>query len=243
VEQFKNNKYEKNFFRYNMEISQNEWYSAFLIKALKNDLKQCQDLKDSLPYRQKVINNLYKLNYYIEKLNGNAGFGPIEGTWKTSLNIDNFNSEVSNTTGKYLDSLAGQFQKVRNINTHREDAVSKSLKERIGSDGLIKLKNNYYNKQLENVVLDRLRVERYIETDSRIIQKYDPGYMIPLSKSGRAHFYAPYKLIADIKIDTYWFNLIVLWLSALAWYAALYFNLLQKLVDFIENVKIKNSQK
>ena len=33
VEQFKNNKYEKNFFRYNMEISQNDWYSAILIKA------------------------------------------------------------------------------------------------------------------------------------------------------------------------------------------------------------------
>ena len=132
---------------------------------------------------------------------------------------------------------------VRKINVAREDSVSKSLKKRIGSDELIKLKYNYYNKQLENVVLDRLRVERYIETDSRIIQKYDPGYMIPLSKSGRAHFYAPYKLIGDIKIDTYWFNLIVLWLAALAWYAALYFNLLQKLVGFIENVKIKNSEK
>ena len=243
VEQFKNNKYERNFFRYNMEISQNEWYSAFLIKALKTDLKQCQDLKDSLPYRQKVINNLYKLNYYIEKLNGNAGFGPITEKWKTSLNIDNFNSEVSNATGRYLDSLAGQFRRVRNINTYREDSVSKSLEKRIGSDELIKLKYNYYNKQLENVVLDRLRVERYIETDSRIIQKYDPGYMIPLSKSGRAHFYAPYKLIGSIKVDTYWFNLIILWLATLAWYAALYFNFLQKLIGFIENVRIKNSEK
>ena len=39
VEQFKNNKYERNFFRYNLEISQNDWYSAFLINdALKIDL-------------------------------------------------------------------------------------------------------------------------------------------------------------------------------------------------------------
>jgi ABC-type multidrug transport system ATPase subunit len=243
VEQFKNNKYEKNFFRYNMKISQNDWYSAFLIKTLLNELKQCQNLKDSLPYRQQVINNFYKLNYYIERLNGIAGFGPIAGTWKTSLNIDNFNLEVSNATGRYLDSLDRQFRRVRNINIDRKDSVSNSIKERIGSDEFIKLKYDYSNDQLENVVLDRLRVQRSIETDNRIIQKYEPGYMIPLSKSGRAHFYAPYKLIGDIKIDTYWFNVIILWLAMLAWYAALYFNLLQKLVGLIENVRIKNSEK
>jgi ABC-type multidrug transport system ATPase subunit len=243
VEQFKNNKYEKNFFRYNMKISQNDWYSAFLIKTLLNELKQCQNLKDSLPYRQQVINNFYKLNYYIERLNGIAGFGPIAGTWKTSLNIDNFNLEVSNATGRYLDSLDRQFRRVRNINIDRKDSVSNSIKERIGSDEFIKLKYDYSNDQLENVVLDRLRVQRSIETDNIIIQKYEPGYMIPLSKSGRAHFYAPYKLIGDIKIDTYWFNVIILWLAMLAWYAALYFNLLQKLVGLIENVRIKNSEK
>jgi hypothetical protein len=186
---------------------------------------------------------LSKLNYYIEKLNGIAGFGPIAGTWKTSLNIDNFNPEVSNATGRYLDSLDRQFRKVRNKNKVRKDSVSNSLIERIGSDAFIKLKDDYSNNQLENVVLDRLRVERSIETDNRIIQKYEPGYMIPLSKSGRAHFYAPYKLIGSIKVDTYWFNLIVLWLAALGWYIALYFNLLQKLVGFIENVRIKNPEK
>ena len=35
VEQFKNNKYERNFFKSNLEISQNDWYSAFLINAFK----------------------------------------------------------------------------------------------------------------------------------------------------------------------------------------------------------------
>jgi hypothetical protein len=31
VDQFKNNKLEKNFYIYDSEISQNEWYSVFLI--------------------------------------------------------------------------------------------------------------------------------------------------------------------------------------------------------------------
>ena len=35
VEQFKSNKFEKPFFRYEMEYSQNDWYASFLIPALK----------------------------------------------------------------------------------------------------------------------------------------------------------------------------------------------------------------
>ena len=244
VEQFKNNKYGKNFFRYNMEISQNEWYSSILITALKAELRECSVLKDSLPYRQKINDDFYKLNYYLGKLNNLAGFGAIKGTWKDSLNVENFNSEIAKDALKYLDSLAGQFRRDRKLNVAKEDLATKSLEAGIGGlEELIKLKNSYYNKQLEILVLDRMRVEQFIETNKRIIQKYEPGYMIPLSKYGRAQYYAPYKLIGDIKIDTYWFNLIVLWLAAMAWYAALYFNLLQKLVGFIENVKIKNSEK
>ena len=47
VEQFKNNKFERNFFKYNLEIYQNDWYAYFLIKALKTDLWQCKNYKDS----------------------------------------------------------------------------------------------------------------------------------------------------------------------------------------------------
>ena len=51
-----------------------------------------------------------------------------------------------------------------------------------------------------------------IETPDRIIQKFAPVYMRPVSKYGRAHFYAPYKKIGNITIDTFWFNIIVLWI-------------------------------
>ena len=243
VEQFKNNSFERNFFRYDMEISQCDWYSSFLINVLKADLSECLMQKDSLPYRETVKNDFYKLDYYTGMLNKSAGFGPIDGKWKSSLNFENFNSETKKEAGEYLDSLARQFRQLRKVYVIRKDSVTKLLEDRIGKEGLMKLKNNYYNKQLEIIVLDRLRVEQYIETDKKIIQKYEPGYMKPTSKNGRAHFYAPYKLVGDIKIDTYWFDLLVLWLVTLGLYCALYFNLLQKLVTFIENLRLKETDK
>jgi hypothetical protein len=242
VEQFKNNKYERNFFKYNMEISQNDWYSAFLINALKIDLKECIAFKDSLPYRQIVTKDFNKLNYYIDKLNRLSGFGAIKGNWKSSLNTGKFNSESAKETGKYLDSLSGYFRQVRKTYWDKRDLVTKSIQDKISKEGLVMLKNNYYNKNLEDLVLDRYRVDKYVETDNRIIQKMEPGYMKPDSRLGRAHFYAPYKQIGDIKIDTYWFNLMVLWLVTMVLYIALYYNLLEKMITVLSNLRLKESE-
>jgi ABC-type multidrug transport system ATPase subunit len=243
VEQYKNNKYERNFFRYNLEISQNDWYSAFLIIALKGDLKECLMRKDSMPYRQIVNHDFNKLNYYIERLNKLAGFGPINENWKSSLNVENFNSQIAQEAGKYLDKLAGQFRQVRKTYWDQRELVTKSIQTSLGVNGLMMLKSEYYNKNLDNLVMDRLRVDRYTETDNRIIQKMEPGYMKPVSKYGRAHFYAPYKQIGDIKIDTFWFNLMVLWIVILMLYIALYYNLLEKLITGLTNLRIKDADK
>jgi ABC transport system ATP-binding/permease protein len=243
VEQFKNNQYERNFFRYEMEISQNDWYSGFLINALRAELNECKIKKDSLPYQRIVRDNFYKLNYYIEKLNGLAGFNPIRGNWKTSLNIENFNSEVARETGKHLDSLSWWFRQVHKKYWNKRDSVSDAMESKIGKATLMELEKNYNNKQLADVVLDRLRVKQFIETDKRIIRKYNPGYMEPTSGYGRAHFYAPFKQVGNISIDTFWFNMIVLWIVTFILYIALYYNILQKLVTGIGNIRIKEPEK
>jgi hypothetical protein len=243
VEQFRNNKYEKNFFKYDLEISQNDWYSLFLIKALETDLKVCRVYKDSLVYRQNIMDNLYKLNYYIDKLNGLAGFGPIKESWKTNLNIENFNAETAKKAGVYLDSLSGQFKKIRRQTWEQKELVNKAIESKIGREEYIKLQNRYYNKYLEYAVLDPLRVDKSVETYNRIIQKFEPGYMKPTSKSGRAHFYAPYKQIGNIKIDTYLFNVSILWLVSLVLYIALYYNILQKFTELMGNLKLKEINK
>jgi hypothetical protein len=63
--------------------------------------------------------------------------------------------------------------------------------------------------------------------------------MKPTSKYGRAQFYAPYKQIGNAKIDTYWFDLMVLWIVTLVLYVCLYYNVLEKLIVSLTNLRIK----
>lgn len=243
VEQFKNNKYERNFFNYNMEISQNDWYANYLIDALKYDLWYCQRYKDSIQNRETAGDDFYKLNYYIDKLNGLAGFGLISGDWKASLNEENFNSAVAKETGKFLDSLANQFRYFRKKNMNLKDSVSKSIVVRIGEEEFVNLKNNYYNISLEDLVLDKTTIDKTFETQKKIIQKYEPVYMKPVSEYGRAQFYAPNKQIGKFEIDTFWFNVLVLWFETLGLYIALYFKLLQKVATYFENLQFAKSHR
>jgi hypothetical protein len=55
--------------------------------------------------------------------------------------------------------------------------------------------------------------------------------MNPVSRTGRAHFYAPHKRIGDQETETLWFNIAILWLASILLYTALYFKLLKKAVN------------
>jgi hypothetical protein len=62
--------------------------------------------------------------------------------------------------------------------------------------------------------------------------------MKPGSHTGRAHFYAPYKMIGNVRINTLGFNMIFIWLMNLVLYVTLYFNILKKMLNLLERIKI-----
>jgi hypothetical protein len=238
VEQFSNNKYERNFFIKSIEKSQNDWYANFLIPTLKKKLWECRNYQDSLQFRERIEGNFLKLNYHIDKLTSLAGFTSSPGGWKESLSAEKFNPDIAQETENYLDSLAGRFKYFRKENVRLLDSISKSIVSGTSKEEFIALSNNYKNKSLEDLVLERDQINnKTIETDKRIIQKFEPVYMKPTSKYGQAHFYAPYKQIGSIRIDTYWFNIIVLWIATFFLYIALYYNYLQKAINFLTFVR------
>jgi ABC transport system ATP-binding/permease protein len=241
VEQFKNNKYERNFFNYDVEISQNNWLANFLIAELKKDLLYCQKNRDSVQYSGKLGNKFKILDYHLDKLSQSAGFNPVPGEMTALLSKEKFNSEAAKEINKYLDSLAIQFRHFRNKYWNLKESEIRSIEARIGRKEYIKLKDNYYNERLEFWVLDRERIDQSTETRNKIIRKFEPGFMKPIAKNGRAQFYAPNKMIGNQEIDTFWFNILVLWFVSFILYITLYFNLLQKALSYFENLQFAKS--
>ncbi len=229
TQQFKNNRFERYFFMYDMEISQNTWYSSFLINALQNDLQICRNYNNSSRFGEIVSNKFGKLIKYIPFLSEEAGFDPPPEELISSLNRQRFDSTVASKTERLLDSLAHRFNSIRKINLAKKESVTLALVAKMGENTFLELQDDNTNKRLREIVLDEFTTQRIIPAREKYIQKFEPAYMKPVSGNGRTHFYAPYKKIGERQIETFFFNILVLWFVSLILYLVLYFKVLNRI--------------
>ncbi|HBE41470.1 MAG TPA: ABC transporter [Bacteroidales bacterium] len=239
VAQFKDNAFERNYFRKRADASRH-FYNGMLLDKLKLNLHEISLYRDKPEYRDDVNNKFNKLNFYIDELSKYAGIVP--GDWKSKLNVEEFSSETQKITRAWLDSLKGISGNLWKRSDIEVNKVSKDLESMIGKDGLVALRDNYENKWLRNLVLNHDLKEAINETHDKLIRKFEPAYMDATSKCGRAHFYAPTKRTGDLEIDTYWFNMIVIWLGSIIFFLVLYFNLIRKLLEYIENLRLPKAE-
>jgi ABC transport system ATP-binding/permease protein len=236
VEQFKRNRFEKPFFRYDMQISQNEWNAAFLVPALKVIADENTRASSDPDRSDYYSNNFRKLNYHINDLAESTGIEPKD--WINRLNFQEYGRTEADAAKIYLDSLRNNFRVAVTTLTAQRDTLYIQIENLLGKEELLKLKAGNYNENLANFVLNRLTSGKIYDAGNRLVQKADPVFMKPGSKYGRAHYFAPYKRIGDIRIDTLIFNILVIWLMTVVLFVTLYFNLLKHFVRFLESLKL-----
>jgi ABC transport system ATP-binding/permease protein len=236
VEQFKANEFERPFFKYDMEISQDDWYASFLLPTLKVDVDKCVAAGKKPEYKESTEENFEKLNYHINDLSSLTGIKP--GKWINSLNYKAFNEIVAGDAKLFLDSLQNSFRVKSKAVSFRRDSLYKKIAGRVGEDQFIKMREKNYNENLANFLLNRMATSKIYDASDRLIQKADPVFMRPGSKTGRAHFYAPYKQIGNLKIETLIFNILVIWIMSFFLFVTLYYNILKKFIGFLESLNL-----
>jgi len=236
VEEFKSNKFEKPFFNYEMEISQNDWYASFLLPALKVTVDQCLNAGKKPEYREFAEENIKKLNYHIKDLAAISDVKP--GAWLSKMNYNEMNEFIARETKTYFDTLSRSLRVKNKEISDRRNLLYRQISDRIGNDRFKKIRDKSHNENLTNYVLNRLTTNKIYDAGDKFIQKADPIYMRPGSRYGRAHFFAPYKQLGSLKIGTLIFNLIVIWLMTATLFVALYYNLLKKFILFLESLNL-----
>jgi ABC transport system ATP-binding/permease protein len=236
VEQFKANRFEKPFFTYDMKLSQNEWNATFLIPMLKVKVEECTVAGKNPDYRELSENNFRKLNFHIKELIKTTGIKP--GSWINELNYSGLNGNTGDKVKIFLDSVRTTLRKEINTLTLTRDSVYRVKAEQIGEGKFLRLRETDYNDRLADLVLNRMATSKIYESERKLIQKADPIFMPPVSKYGRAHFYAPYKLLGNLRIGTMVFNVSMIWLMTIVFFLALYYNLLKRFIVWLERLKL-----
>jgi hypothetical protein len=239
VEGYKGNRYKKPTFDYALEINQNNYYKEELISNLRNEVINYILQKDTIPAEKRnIIKKLSILNYHINDLSNISGVKP--GSWMNNLNYSDFNQRAADSVNKFFDKVYLRFVSDNKYFNSELYAVEQSVLGKIGVKGASMLATAYNNKQLEDIVLNQgnLREAPYYESDYKWIQKTKPIYMKPTSRIGRAQFYAPYKQIGNLQVDTLFFNMMAMWIMIILFFIALYYNLLQKFINYLESLKL-----
>jgi ABC-type multidrug transport system ATPase subunit/uncharacterized tellurite resistance protein B-like protein len=233
VHQFKNNAFEKEFYELDQTFKKFEFRKNYWLGKLTAKLSSVQNNFGKEDKNGLIENNLTVLRNEIKKeLKRNPH---VEFNLVNNLYIDKLNDQVFDETKNYLAQLNGFYLKKYKKAYDDKDALTAKLnKDKEAKEKYIQMKNDYTNDALSDYVKDKNSINKILELDGQLIQKADPIYMNP--SSFRSHFYAPQKRVFGKYFDTFWVNIMVIWLMCIILGITLYFDILRKGIEGIGKI-------
>ena len=234
VTQFKDNKFEKNFYKVDRISSQASYFESFLIPELQDLSKECMQNIDNKKEIENTRSNFRILKNELVKIKNYSGYQP--GTFADSLTYELFTPDIQKKLHNYLSHAELYALTIYRNASDKKDKIFNHLKADLGGiDAFVNFKKQYYNRKVASLVLNEDEILEYKITDNQIIRIRDPIFVYPESKFGRAQYYAPVKWLGSLKIDTFWFNIVRILLAVFL----LYINLLNKLIIYFDNIRLR----
>ena len=237
VNQFKENKYEKDFYKEHKRISiatykKDYWMPKIVAKVGKID----KELKIN---GKKLADLSYDVNFLHDELAKEAKYSKKPCPVLEQITTSAYNDQVAIGIKEYMKTIKDHYISVDIAARKKENDMTMKLINSLGNDGLVKIKDDYENESLTQLVKNANDIsgERSLEKDGRLIQQTDPVFEDPIdSKLGRAHFFSPRKNFLGIYYSTFWFNICVIWLMSISLIVTLYFDVFKKVLDSLENL-------
>jgi ABC transport system ATP-binding/permease protein len=235
VYQFRNNSFLKPFYDYEKIEAQADFKSSFFVDKLEEKRKLVNEVinlkTDSAQriatYNLELIRKSIKDDYYKKGLENLD----LETPWSAATVTPAF----SKTLEEYLHAYKQFYQTIYNKAVAAREKNIYEMENAKGSHyNLADYKNKYYNESLADLVKNVSVKERIVEYRGELIQQINPVFT-ELNPKGpldyRTQFFAPKKNFFGITMDTYYFNLLIIWIATFGFYITLYFELLRKLIS------------
>jgi ABC-type multidrug transport system ATPase subunit len=235
VNQFKANAFERNFYAYDRSQSTASYKKDYWLPELRpriDDAEVALKNNDS----KALASDLRLLHNEIAKeirRNKNVKFDGVE-----KLVPGQFTEDVAASVHDYFNRISTYYMHRYNQEDDKRNKVILDMnRDSVSKARFLKLKNDYYNEALSDLVLNKTDLSKKIlEVDGELIQRLEPVYMEPTNNYGRAHFFAPRKVFLGRSFDTYWYNIYVIWSMSVVLGFALYFDLLKKFMNLFESL-------
>ncbi|MGE0590810.1 MAG: ATP-binding cassette domain-containing protein [Cyclobacteriaceae bacterium] len=240
VAQFKDNEYEKEFYLYDKNMAESDYKKIYYIPELETQLDfvnlHYQNTEEGI--LKQVRDNLSLLQNEIDgelDIVGHENFSYLD-----KLTPEKYDSSVFRETKKFLEILGKYYINRYNTADKKRDAIIRNAtKTAAKEEEFERFRESYQNEAITELVKNTTEQHRIVRSGNKLIQKIFPIYKDPDPDhvvDFNAQFYMPSKHFLNQNIDTFWFNLGVIWSMTLVLIATLYYEVLRKIVDGLSNI-------
>jgi len=236
IKQFRDNGFERLIFQHNVAEARNVKYNR-IIDQMKRDISA--SITDSKAENEESPDvRLSRIKKYLVMLSEEAG--KDAGSLSGLLVPEEFNSQAATKINSFLDELKKSFtEEIKSVWRNREAVISAYEKEN-GAGSIVKLQEQNDNESLSNSVRGLNKPgQLVIGSGDKYIPKMDLAYLPGTSRFGRAHFYAPSKMVGNYETDTFWFNLLVIWIESVLLYLALCLSVPSKCINWLGSIRFR----
>lgn len=240
VAQFKDNEFEETFYPYDKVMAQSDYKKVYYIPELETrlDFVNLHYRNPEPAIRQELEEDLQllrnEINAELEEI------GPDNFPYVDQLTLDAYDSAVFKRTHNFFEILKRFYVNRYNQADKQKDQLIRSMTNTAEKEKEFeKFMGSYQNEAIAELVKNLAERHRIIESNGRLIQKIFPIYKTPDPEhvvDFDAQFYMPAKHFLNSNIDTYYFNLGVIWSMTFILALMLYFEVLRRIVDGLSNI-------
>lgn len=226
VNQFLNNQYQIHFNEVDEEKANSLYYLNSFIPKLTNHINDYEKYsgensdqtlaKKNLLIIQNSITNIPELPK--EFLNSSNQLD----TEKLRLFLENYKIALS--------------KRIKQLNYKSDEIIQNLMNQGNSSYEIIQLQKAHQNKSIKDLVLNTNDLKKASVRNMKIIRNDSPVFQKPESKTGRAQFYAGKKVVGNIEIETFWFNIVVIWIMCIMLYISLLYESIKKIIEAAKNI-------
>ena len=258
VKQFKDNKFNKQFFELDKKISVSDYQKVYIIPELQKRFERIENEIKTINHVDITRNDLKTIRNTIEKENKKAKIFQVESQAyfkKTGeklpepvifsdmnlLTPENFNRKAGRILFQYLKNLEKYYSLVfQYMNQRKETYINYFLENR--PDQYKEIRDGYHNENISDILKKVYDKKRPVEFRNRLVQRIDPIYQDPIPDgllSIRTHFYSPRKHLFGRYFDTFRYNIVAIWILTVILYVLLYYDVFKKVLTITEKVTKK----
>lgn len=248
VTQFRDNKFEKQFYEFDRVIAESDYKKVYYIPKLETELAYC--LANRTHWRNQKHERMgsslallrNEIGYELDQV-GRDNFPEVD-----RLAIGKFDSTVYAKSMKFLSTLKIYYTRKQARAMQEKEALIASLTDTPEKAArFAKDRSRYQNERVSTAVKNTATLDRVVEYEGRLIQKIYPIYFDDHKPAHAfdfsANLFQPTKHLLGSTFDTVYFNITVIWFMTVVLFITLYFDLLKKFMNLFEYKKYRRRER